>query len=767
MSRTISFLSCLCVVASVSAATATMEIRRPAEIPENAFVTYRSADAGTVDKSVDLSRIISVGKGRQAEGRLRTPDEGENYDFQMALDTVAKEAWVIKCTSTEAVVTIPDEIEYEGEVYPVTTLNTQSFAALSSLTELNFGANVRVVKPQTFLVCMKLSTVNLNEGLVEIGDQAFSTFMTGITSIELPSTVEVLGERAFSGTRLTGEFIINKSLRQIGGGCFAGKSITGFYICEEGNDYFESIDGVLYTKDGEALVVYPPALVEPTLVLPDGLKKLAPYSFAYCSTVTKVVLPESLTEIGAFSFRGCNLSEFSIGANVEKIGEGVVVDNRNLTAITLDPANACFTLNDGMLVDNETKTLLAVAYNKTNIEVEPGVNRVSPYLCYNNQNVTLVSTPESVKEIGDYAFYGCKSLSSINLAGVETIGANCFYSVMQTDKVVFPATLKTIGNYAFANCGIAEFELSDGLETLGTGVFQNSSIEKINIPGTTHNLGASLFFGCTKLSDLTLCEGIPYIPETMCYSCEKLYFLDFPSTITEVGNAAFSFSWLQLADLPEGCVKVGSSAFQLAPLHYIDMPNSLEEIGDFGFSLTNAEYIKCGTGLKRIGQNGLQASKKATSILLNEGLESIGYRALYGEELISEITIPSTVTHVGDSAFILTPLSRLVNLSPTPQPLTTAITGYPYNPFPHVDPIYDTCTLVVPEGSGEAYREADIWGLFINIEEIPTVGIKGVEDEEGVTIVKIYGIDGVRRDDLGKGLNICVMSDGTIRKQVK
>ncbi len=767
MSRTISFLSCLCVAAAASAASAPVEIRRPAEIPENAIVNYRSAMAETTPSSVDLSRIISVGKGRLADGRLRAPGDNETFDFQMAIDTVAKEAWVIKCTSTESVVTIPDEIEYEGYAYPVTTLNTQAFTGLSSLTELNFGANVRKVMPQTFLVCMKLSQVNLNEGLIEIGDQAFSTFMTGITSIELPSTVEVLGERAFSGTKLTGEFIINKSLREIGGGCFAGKTVTGFYICEEGNDYFESIDGVLYTKDGESLVVYPPALVEPTLVLPDGLKKLAPYSFAYCSTVTKVVLPESLTEIGAFSFRSCNLGEFNIGANVEVIGEGVVVDNKNLNTITLDEANTYFTLNDGMLVDNATKTLLAVPYNKADINVEDGVKKISKNLCYNNQNVMSLSTPASMTEVGDYAFYGCKSIASIELAGVETIGSNAFYGVMQTPSIHFPATLKSVGNNAFSNSGLVEIEFADGLLSLGSGVFQNSTLEKANIPGTAQELGGAIFFGCAKLGELTLGEGMPYIPDNMCYGCEKLYFLDFPSTIKYVGNGAFSFSWLQLAELPEGCVKVGNSAFQLAPLHYIEMPNSLEEVGDFGFSLTNAEYIKCGTGLKRIGQNGLQASKKATSILLNEGLESLGYRALYGEELMTEITIPSTVTHVGDSAFILTPLTRLVNLSPTPQPLTSAITGYPYNPFPFVEPIYDTCTLVVPEGSGQAYREAEIWGLYANIEEIPTVGIKGVDDEEGVTIVKIYGIDGVRRDTLSEGLNICVMSDGTIRKQFK
>lgn len=766
MSKKLYSLACavLTVTMAASAADHNVEIKRPAEIRANDVVMHHDLAFDNAPETVNLTQLISVKNG-STTGRLKAQSSNP-ADFTMAIDLEAKEAWIMKCNCADAHVIIPDQIEYDGVSYPVAVINTQAFAGLMTMKQLTFGANIRVIKSTAFMACMGLTTVNLNEGLKEIESQAFSTFTNGIKSLVLPSTVEVLGERCFSGTALTGEFIINKSLRVIGGGAFAGKKITGFYINEQGNDYFTSVEGALYTKDGESLVVYPPALVEPTLTLPNGLKKLAPYSFAFCSTVTNVILPESLTEIGDFAFAGCKLSEFTVGKNVVKFGDGVLKDNKQLSKIILDEGNTSFTLTDDMLIDKAAKRLLAVPYTKTVINVPAGVESVASYLCYNNTGVTAVSTPESVKVIDDFAFYGCSAVASINLSGVETIGKGSFYGVKKTPKVVFPATLKNIGQTAFATAEIPEFVLPENVDSIGNGAFMQSKIEKINIPGSVKFLGESLFYQCLSLGTLTLGEGVPYIPATMCYGCEKLYFLTFPSTIKEVRASAFSFSWLQIADLPEGCVKVENAAFQLAPLHYINMPNSLVEVGDLGFSKTNAEYVKCGTGLKRLGRNALQSQDLAESIQLNEGLEYIDFRALYGEKKITELTIPSTVTHIGDSAFIITPLTRLVNLSKTPQPLNSAITGNPYNPYPNVTPIYDTCTLVVPEGCAKAYREANIWGLYTNIEELKQSGVEGIENKENVEIVKIYGVDGNLRETLGKGINICILSDGSVIKKI-
>lgn len=202
---------------------------------------------------------------------------------------------------------------------------------------------------------------------------------------------------------------------------------------------------------------------------------------------------------------------------------------------------------------------------------------------------------------------------------------------------------------------------------------------------------------------------------------------------------------------------------QLCPLKNINVPNTVVEIYDFGFSLTNATYIKCGKGLKRLGNLAFQGNKRAATIELNEGLQEIGFKALYSEQLISDFVIPASVTTIGDSALIMTPLRKLTNRSSVPQAIATSIIGMPvkldWNPTPHE--LYDSCELCVPESALEAYKAAPVWRQFKKI-----TGFAGVNniDDENAEIVKIYSIEGYRRDRLMPGINICRYSNGKTRK---
>lgn len=752
-------LLCLTATTAVQA-----QIRAPQQITPDLKVWKAEAMTAT-DNLVPLKAENMVFAG--SDGVARAASRTEESDFQFGIVPEGGYAVVYKCLSNAEEVTIPDVITYEGKTYPVQRVYKQSFAARTKLKTVNFGKNIKVIETGAFLACNALTTLNLNEGLLEIQETAFQMFLKNIKSLTLPSTVETIGERAFAGCALTGEFIINKSLKNIGAGAFAGNKITGFYINENGNDWFSSKEGVLYTKDGQSLVVFPPALVEATLTIPEGTVKLAPYALSNCSAVTKVILPESLNEIGDFAFRSCNLSEFNVGKNITHIGQGVFQANKNLKSITLDPANTSFTLTDGMLVDKAAKSLIAVRYDITDINVPAGVETIAPYLCYDNQNVTSFAAPVSTKVIGDNAFYKCQSLTTPQFPGIVSIGHSAFSNTAKIETLIFPSTLRTLGDYSFcASAALKEVKLPEGVDSIGGASFQNcKKLEKANIPSTAKKMGDVMFYGCSMLGELTLSEGITYLPANMAYGCEKLYFCTIPSTVKTIGAGAFSFSWLQEVHLPDGLQKVGNAAFQLCPLKSIEIPNSVVEIDDFGFSLTNATSITCGTGLKRLGNFAFQGNKKAATISLNEGLQEIGFKALYSEQLISHIVIPSTVTTLGDSALIMTPLKVLENRALTPQKVATSIVGMPikldWNPTPHE--LYDSCELSVAKESINAYSTANVWKQFKKIKAFNAVENVDNDDAE---IVEIYSIEGYRRDRLMPGINICRYSNGKTRKVI-
>lgn len=500
------------------------------------------------------------------------------------------------------------------------------------------------------------------------------------------------------------------------------------------------------------------------VTIPDGTVKIAPYALSNSTKVKKINLPESLKEIGNFAFRSCNLQDITLGKNLTTLGYGVFQGNASFNAINLDAANTAFTVSNGMLVHKASKTLVAVTANTKELSVPAGVETIAPYLLYANKNITKLDAPQSTKTVGEYAFYICPSLAQVQIPGAVTLESSSFWHAVKLQSINFPSSLRTIGPYSFCGSGLKEAIIPEGVDSIGGTAFQRcDSPLKASTPSTATKMGDVMFFEYAVLGEINVAEGVTYIPDNMAYGCTKLYFFTFPKSLKRIGKGAFSFSWLQEANLWEGLEKVGSSAFQLCPLKNINVPNTVVEIDDFGFSLTNATYIKCGKGLKRLGNLAFQGNKRAATIELNEGLQEIGFKALYSEQLISDFVIPASVTTIGDSALIMTPLRKLTNRSSVPQAIATSIIGMPvkldWNPTPHE--LYDSCELCVPESALEAYKAAPVWRQFKKI-----TGFAGVNniDDENAEIVEIYSIEGYRRDRLMPGINICRYSNGKTRK---
>lgn len=409
------------------------------------------------------------------------------------------------------------------------------------------------------------------------------------------------------------------------------------------------------------------------------------------------------------------------------------------------------------------------------VTIPDGTVKIAPYALSNSTKVKKINLPESLKEIGNFAFRSC-NLQDITLGkNLTTLGYGVFQGNASFNAINLDAanTAFTVSNGMLVHkasktlvavtANTKELSVPAGVETIAPYLlYANKNITKLDAPQST-KMGDVMFFECAVLGEINVAEGVTYIPDNMAYGCTKLYFFTFPKSLKRIGKGAFSFSWLQEANLWEGLEKVGSSAFQLCPLKNINVPNTVVEIDDFGFSLTNATYIKCGKGLKRLGNLAFQGNKRAATIELNEGLQEIGFKALYSEQLISDFVIPASVTTIGDSALIMTPLRKLTNRSSVPQAIATSIIGMPvkldWNPTPHE--LYDSCELCVPESALEAYKAAPVWRQFKKI-----TGFAGVNniDDENAEIVEIYSIEGYRRDRLMPGINICRYSNGKTRK---
>ena len=282
------------------------------------------------------------------------------------------------------------------------------------------------------------------------------------------------------------------------------------------------------------------------------------------------------------------------------------------------------------------------------VVVEEGITRIGTDLCGGMDNVLVAILPETLKEIGMWAFVDCANLSQVNLpSGLEKIGSRAFFGTA-LESVVIPDSVTDLGGEAFSS-----------ITTLEEAVVGNF--------GTTYPSG--LFRWCSNLRSVTINEGNTYLGSYTFEGCRALTEVHIPSTVELIRWGAFKSSGLMEAVIPasvteiepeayaecaeltsvvfEGNPTMGYSMFANCPkLTTVTMTDAMTGIPSGLFQgCTALTRVELGAGVRTIEDSAF-AGTGLTEIVLPEGLTSIGYDAFRGCTGLTEITIPSTVTEL-------------------------------------------------------------------------------------------------------------------------
>ena len=196
--------------------------------------------------------------------------------------------------------------------------------------------------------------------------------------------------------------------------------------------------------------------------------------------------------------------------------------------------------------------------------------------------------PDSVTNIGDYAFWGCKSLKSLVLPdGVTSIGDYAFDGCCSLRCVVISDGVTRIGNYAFWGCkSLKSLVIPDSVTHIGNGAFNAcSSLKSLVIPDSVSSIGESAFEDCTSLSSLVIPEGVTSIGHCAFRGCYSLSNIVIPNGVTSIGGCAFDgCKSLNSVVIPDSVTSIGYWAFQFcSSLNDIIIPDSVNSIGDGAF----------------------------------------------------------------------------------------------------------------------------------------------------------------------------------------
>ena len=158
------------------------------------------------------------------------------------------------------------------------------------------------------------------------------------------------------------------------------------------------------------------------------------------------------------------------------------------------------------------------------------------------RSLTSLVIPDSVTNIGDYAFSGCRSLTNIVIPNsVTSIGDNAFEYCFSLSNLIIPDGVTSIGDGAFVGCtSLSSVVIPDSVSCIGNNAFWGcESLTDIVIPNSVTSIGESAFYECSSLTEVVIPDSVTSIGDKAFHTCSSLTNIDIPDSVTSIGDGAF------------------------------------------------------------------------------------------------------------------------------------------------------------------------------------------------------------------------------------
>ena len=380
----------------------------------------------------------------------------------------------------------------------VTNITTLAFYRCNGLVSVQVPGSVTAIKNGTFRECNNLKKVILNEGVAKIEGSAF-VFCSSLEQIKLPQSLMSIGSGAFDNcTSLISVELPDNAI--ISSDTFRGcKNLSKIVLSDTNNNYIVK-NGILYNKAMTSAIYCIPA-----------------------SGVEEISIEDGVTTIDSNLQFSVNVKKINISRSVTKINTAAFMYCYDLQSIKVDSENGKYMSEKGIL------------YNKDMTRI----------LCYPaGIKDTEFFVPDTVKTIGDFAFYGTKALESINIPdSVTNIGTDAFGECSGLKEVVIPDSVTSMGEAVFYKCtSLEKVKLSVNITSPNPAVFQYcSSLKEVVLPESMKFISFFMFSYCKEITNIVLPDTLTSVLGSAFQNCDNLKNITVPKNVTTIQDYALGY----------------------------------------------------------------------------------------------------------------------------------------------------------------------------------------------------------------------------------
>ena len=291
----------------------------------------------------------------------------------------------------------------------------------------------------------------------------------------------------------------------------------------------------------------------------------------------------------------------------------------------------------------------------SSVQLSNNLERLDSYAFESCTSLTSIRIPKSL-EVSNWPFDGCSALQNVEFEqGITRIPDHLFHKCSGLTTVTIPDTVTEIGEAAFAYTNLTSIVIPDTVTDIGNYAFSGcTELKDVTLPNIRKNIVAGMFENCTSLEKIVLPETVTAIRPDAFKGCTALKDITWSEALENIESCAFqNCSALTDVTIPDSVKSIGYGVFSdCSALSAVTLPDGVKELGGQLFNNCDAlTTVTIPDSVTSIGKQAFYDCDALTTVKLGSGLKSIPASTFEHCDILESLRIPRCVTTIGDNAF--------------------------------------------------------------------------------------------------------------------